>query len=78
VDATSAIPTERRVRLRRDAVLRHRPDLGREAREVAFLRGEELEALRDWGGHALCRAADGRLFTVPSDWLEPVVDGAGG
>lgn len=58
-------------RIKTALTLRHRESLEHEEEEVAFEAGQTLTVLRDWGERCLCRDGEGRLFNVPSEFLEP-------
>lgn len=51
-------------------VLRHQPNLGEGAAEVAFVAGEEVTILKEWQLSYLVKNAAGKLFNVPKELVQ--------
>jgi hypothetical protein len=50
--------------------LLHKPNLGEEAQPVDFEAGAQLEVLKEWREHYLCKDDEGRVFNVPKQALD--------
>jgi len=56
--------------LKQATVLKHQPNLGEGAEEVAFRAGEEVTILKEWQQSYLVKNAAGKLFNVPKQLVE--------
>lgn len=51
--------------------LNHRPNLGTEVARVEFSAGEHVTILKEWTDWYLIKNADGLVFNVPKELVEP-------
>ncbi len=51
--------------------LKHRPNLDTEIRQVEFAAGEPITILQEWRDWYLIKNADGLVFNVPKEMVEP-------
>ncbi len=57
--------------INRDITLKHQPNLGEEVVEVAFEAGTEVTLLKEWRDHYFCKDAEGRVFNVRRELIDP-------
>jgi hypothetical protein len=57
--------------IKQATTLKHQANLGEGVEEVAFQAGEEVTVLKEWESHYLVKNAQGRLFNVPKDRVDP-------
>jgi hypothetical protein len=58
-------------KMRRAATLGHRSNLGEDVEQVQLEAGQEVTVLKEWADRYLCKTADGRLFNVAKELIEP-------
>ena len=51
--------------------LKHQPNLGEDAADVAFEAGTEVTILKHWRDHYFCKSADGRVFNIRKEFVDP-------
>ncbi len=54
-----------------DLILKHQPNLGEDVADVEISAGEELVVLKEWEDAYLVKDAEGRLFNVAKDQVDP-------
>ena len=57
--------------IRESVTLKHRPNLDTEASEVEFSAGDEVTILQEWTDRYFIKNADGLVFNVPKEMVEP-------
>ena len=57
--------------MRSTVSLKHRPNLGSDVVEIAVTGGEVVTILKEWTDRYLIRNADGLVFNVPKELVEP-------
>ena len=57
--------------MRTAVTLNHQPNLDTEVRQVEFAAGETVTILEEWTDHYFIKNADGLVFNVPKELVEP-------
>jgi hypothetical protein len=59
------------VKFKEASSLKHQPNLGEEPNEVSFAEGDEVSVLQEWENSYLIKNAEGKLFNVGKERVEP-------
>jgi hypothetical protein len=57
--------------LKADLTLKHRPTLGEDTQLHHYKTGTKFEILKEWPDHYLCKNAEGQVFNIPKQSLDP-------
>ena len=58
-------------RINQDITLSHQPNLGEDVEQVAFAAGTEVTILKEWQHHYFCKNADGNVFNIRKEFVDP-------
>jgi len=54
-----------------DVTLLHRLQKTSDAAQIAFTAGTQVAILKEWAEHYLIKAADGKVFTIKKEFVDP-------
>jgi len=55
----------------REVTLLHQLQKSSDAAEIKFATGTQVAILKEWAAHYLIKAADGKVFTIKKEFIDP-------